>query len=174
MPMLWRQTASHEWLATPLALSAAPLPIEVGGVEVQLLTWGRGAQRKIGLLTPRDVDVWISGSRVIGRLATIDHRDEILIGRERVFLSTESQPIVSVYAPSDESRRPKCPVCRTEIAAGQSIIGCPQCGRIHHYQEANGDKPEKKCWTYHPTCQCGHSTSLDGSGVWRPSAAEGE
>ena len=53
----------------------------------------------------------------------------------------------------------------------ESVVECPQCGRVFHQNDAAGDSNAKQCWTYRPQCLCSHPTSLSGD-TWRPELEE--
>jgi hypothetical protein len=105
---------------------------------------------------------------LLGGLKVLGHRDEILVGGELFCYSAQSRPVVIEFTLAEGGRRPRCGVCRMEIEDGQAAVACPQCGRVYHQIDAAGEQAAKQCWTYLPTCLCGHSTALGEDGAWRP------
>jgi hypothetical protein len=169
MATLWYPTdAESAWRGENVPLESGNKPIYVAGVGLRLVPFGSGRQRGLALLAAGP-GVWLSGEEVVAGLAVLDHQDEILIDGQRVYYSADGQPEVSIHASADPAARVTCPVCRTAVVAGQAVVVCPRCSRVHHQIEAGDGQREKRCWTFHAQCHhCGHPTSLDGSGGWRP------
>jgi hypothetical protein len=130
-----------------------------------------GRQRGV-LLLKSGASVRVNGDRVSGGLCVLEHRDEILVGTNRLFYSDELKPELVTYASSDGTRSPKCPVCRAQIQDGDQVVQCPRCRRAFHQIDAAGDRRERHCWTYRPHCLCEHPTDLSGASHWRPPSEE--
>jgi len=174
------------WKETQHGFEARPLPAGAGGTEIGLRVLFADALPDLRVMPFRDrnrqghalvagenVVVRVNGAAMVSGLRVLDHKDEIAIGRQRVYFSAESAPIVETYQHDGSRRRPRCPICRAELQDGHSIVRCPGCSRIYHQIAAAGEAPEKPCWTYSPECRfCGHPTSLSGEPTWRPDDEE--
>jgi hypothetical protein len=105
----------------------------------------------------------------------LQHKDEILAGRARLFYSAESRPEVVTFRAEQGERRRTCPVCRGPIRDGELAVRCPGCQRWYHEIPESAGKPPKKCWSYSPTCSfCRHPTALSGDAVWHPEMEEAD
>jgi hypothetical protein len=165
MGVLWRRTAEKKWSRAPLAVGPQSATSLAAGVR--LVSFGEGPLRIVALLSS-ETQVWVSGRPLVGGLAVLRDRDEILVDGERIYYSCESQPHVDRFHAVDGERPPKCAVCRMALEEGQTIVHCPNCGRAYHQLEAAGEQAAKQCFTYRPQCLCGHPTSLSGEPTWRP------
>ena len=161
MSSLWRQSPGGAWEAA--ALAAEPGPPYRLAPDVALVGFGRGADGGVALLARSGAAVRVNGLAILGGLRLLDHQDEILIGRQRFFFSTESTPQVATFRHEGEGRRPSCPICRGPLGDGDSAVQCPGCGRWYHQVAA------RPCFTYAPQCRfCRHPTALTGAAIWRP------
>jgi hypothetical protein len=167
MSTVW-QVVSGRWLPVPVPGGA---PLDVAGVR--FVRFGAGAERGVALLARGPARV--NGRPVPGGLKVLEHTDEVLIGRTRLFYSGEATPIVVVFRRLEGSRSPTCPLCRGPIRDGEQAVQCPGCSRWFHQIAPDGDRTGKPCWTYGPTCRfCNHPTSLSGQPAWRPESEEGD
>jgi hypothetical protein len=97
-------------------------------------------------------------------LCVLANRDEIRIGDEVQFFSTETQAEVVPFPGS--VRAVYCARCRQQIEVSLPAVCCPNCG-IWHHQSA-----ELPCWTYAEKCAfCGQPTTLDSGFTWTPEEA---
>ena len=132
----------------------------------QVLPFVDGGRRAYALMTNPG-----SGGRVNGRfllpLEILSHRDEILLGGERLVFSAISSPETREFQLRVGDRRPRCAVCRCDIEDGQLCVECPGCGRLFHELE------EKHCFTFQERCRfCDHPTALTGDQAWHPELEE--
>jgi hypothetical protein len=133
----------------------------------------QGAERGALLLVRSGVWVRVNGQPVLGGMRVLDHKDEILAGSTRFYLSLETTPTVVLYQVPPGGRAPTCPICRGPIREGTPAVQCPGCGRWFHQVDAAEDRPAKPCWTYAPTCRfCAHPTSFAAEAAWRPEMEE--
>jgi hypothetical protein len=108
-----------------------------------------------------DDTVHVNGSALGAGVAVLADRDEIRVGAERVFFSTERLAAVTIH-PGDE-RAVFCPRCKLEIAAGSPVVRCPSCNVLHHQSD------EYPCWTYGEHCALGDQpTAMDAGFRWTP------
>ena len=169
MSSVWREVRSGEWQPTALpdGQGRPAMGIEIEGLR--FLRFGAGAEQAGALLLPRGLVARVNGRPVLGGLRVLEHRDEVVLGKSRLFYSAESTPLVVMFQPFDGARLPTCPLCRGPIRAGDPAVQCPGCGRWLHQIDAADGKPAKNCWTYAPTCRfCNHPTALGGDAAWRP------
>jgi hypothetical protein len=164
MSSLFQEIPGAAWQEMPLA---GDLDLYKGCVRI--VRFGEGAEGGIALLARSGVHVRINGLPVLGGIALLQHRDEILIRAERFYLSAETRPVVTTFQLESSSRRPTCPVCRGAVGDGEQAVRCPGCGRWFHQIEASESRKARSCWTYAATCRfCQHPTSLSGEAAWRP------
>ncbi len=169
MSSVWREVRDGEWqpLALPETRGGAFPAVEINGLR--FLRFGSGAEQAAAILSPSGVVARVNGRPILGGMRVLEHRDEVTVGRSRLFYSAESTPLVIVYQPAEGTRLPTCPLCRGPIRAGDSAVQCPGCGRWFHQLATADGKPAKNCWTYAPTCRfCNHPTALGGNAGWRP------
>lgn len=167
MGCVWLQRGGH-WQARTIRGRpyADELP-ELSGIAVVPLKQGAA------LFTRKGVHVRVNGEPVLGGLRVLEHKDEVLVGSERLFYSAEVTPLVVTFRPDAGERIPVCPVCRGPVRDGMQAVECPGCGRWFHQRPVSGDQPAKPCWTYAPTCRfCNHPTPLDVSAAWKPGPEE--
>ncbi len=106
-------------------------------------------------------DVRVNGRSVPAGLCVLSDRDEIQIGAEVQYFSTEALAAAVEFPASD--RAVFCGRCRQKIEAGSLAVCCPGCG-IWYNQSA--DLP---CWIYTSKCSfCGQPTALDSGFTWAP------
>ena len=149
MSTIWREQSPGEWRATRRIDHEGVGLVEVPGGAVLLVRDG--------------VRVRVNGEPVPGGVRVLDHRDEILVGGDRLLFSAQTAPLVTAFASEPDQRLPVCAVCRGPVREGMRAVACPGCGRWFHQLD---DKP---CWTYAPTCRfCQHPTPLDEAATWRP------
>jgi hypothetical protein len=168
MASLWREVPGEGWKAFP-ATEGIP------GEGIGLISLGRGAGGGIGLLARAGTPVRVNGLPVAAGFRVLEHRDEILIGRTRLFFSAESTPVQVEFRQPAGTRPPTCPVCRGPIRDGDQAVRCPGpgCGLWYHQQGAAGERRAKPCWTYAQNCRfCNHPTALSGKPGWRPEMEE--
>jgi hypothetical protein len=173
MSSVWREVpGGWEPITVPDARGSQAGAVEVGGVY--FLRFGAGNESGAALLLPPGVAARVNGRPVLGGLRVLEHRDEVIIGRSRLYYSAEATPVVVVFRRAEGSRSPTCPLCRGPIRDGDRAVQCPGCGRWFHQADAGEDKPAKPCWTYAPTCRfCNHPTALGGGAGWRPETEDG-
>ena len=174
MPILWSEiNGGYE----PIGLAAAAdAPMEgmsaVPGGRSWVVPFRSNQRQEYVLVSGLDVSINVSGLAIVGGLRVLQHKDEIVVGSQRMFFSNEATPVVEAYTHDATQRRPQCPVCRAQIQDGDQIVRCPGCTRLYHQITATDHSPEKFCWTYVPRCRfCEHPTSLSGDLAWRPDAA---
>lgn len=141
---------------------------EVGAARVSFVPVQCAGEYCTAILLERGVSAVVNGDPVFD-LAVLADRDEIIVGKQRLYFSDESMPAVTVFHLEAGKRRPKCPACRGHILDGEQIVVCPRpgCGRPYHQSE------NREHWTYRPECAlCGHPTSLTGESAWSPDAEE--
>lgn len=173
MSRLWFKAVSGDWqILGPADLrSALPADAFAAGA-IDIVSFGHGSERGVALVAAAAANVLAGGQPVVGGLRVLEDKDEILVGCQRLYFSTESQPELTRFALAAGVRRPKCAVCRFPLEDAQLSVTCPQCGRVYHQIPAEGEQSAKPCWTYRPQCLCGHSTSLSGEPSWRPEMLE--
>ena len=167
MSSVWREARGGEWqpVAIPEAEGAPAVAVEVDGAR--FLRFGTGNERRTALVLPVGAAARVNGRPVLGGLRVLEHKDEVIFGRSRLFYSAESTPVVVVFRRAEGARSPTCPLCRGPVRDGDRAVQCPGCGRWFH----QADKP---CWTYAPTCRfCNHPTALGGEAGWRPEREDG-
>jgi hypothetical protein len=167
MSSVWREARGGEWqpVAIPEAEGAPAVAVEVDGAR--FLRFGTGNERRTALVLPVGAAARVNGRPVLGGLRVLEHKDEVILGRSRLFYSAESTPVVVVFRRAEGARSPTCPLCRGPVRDGDRAVQCPGCGRWFH----QADKP---CWTYAPTCRfCNHPTALGGEAGWRPEREDG-
>lgn len=173
MATFWREV-DDEYVASPLRLNgSASVPDSAGqGIDAnafRVVPFRDGAQAGYVLIVGARVEMRVNGAIVVGGIRVLQHKDELSFGSRRLFFSTEAVPVIEAYRHDDARRRPRCPVCRAEIADGQSVVRCPRCARIYHQMSVMDEAAAKPCWTYCPECRfCNHPTSLSGQAAWRP------
>jgi hypothetical protein len=166
---------SSLWTQAETVWHALSLDTELSGGAVRLARFGTGPDAGVALLARPEAEVRINGLPILGGLAILQHRDELLIGGRRFCFSAESTPLVTRFHLSEGARRPACPVCRGALQDEEEAVQCPGCGRWFHQIEASEGKRARACWTYAATCRfCRHPTSLNGDTAWRPEQEENE
>jgi hypothetical protein len=164
MGRIWHKDG-REWRALPIPFS------EVTNLSV--VRFGSGSESGVALIVRDGVSARVNGRPVPGGLRVLEHRDELLLGQERLFYSAESTPLVVAFHNAAGNRAPTCPLCRGPIRDGQQAVQCPGCARWFHQIAATSDAPGKPCWTYAETCRfCNHPTALSGEPAWHPGLEE--
>ncbi len=135
----------------------------------RIVSFRNGRRPGFALIAKAETPVLVNGAPVIGGLRILRHKDEMLSGSQRMFFSAEAQPVMQIYEPEESGRPVRCPVCRSELRAGDSIVRCPGCQRAYHQAADAGESAAKRCWTYAAECRfCQHPTSMSGRPSWRP------
>ncbi len=171
MSSLWYETggqANPAWQAIELdadvvdLAATLELPLRIAKLG------GSESSHEVALLVRGRPAAWINGRPLLGGLAILAHRDELLIDGRTLFYSDETLPVVRTFELAHDKRRPRCPVCRQNVEDGQCIVACPRCGRVFHQINSSESSEARMCWAYRPACLCGHPTRLDPDAVWRP------
>jgi len=120
-----------------------------------------GGTKIWALIAPPSADIRVNSRPVRAGLCVLADRDEIRIGNQTRYFSTETLAAVQPFPGLD--RPVFCGRCRQQIEAGAPAVCCPNCG-IWYNQSA-----EFPCWTYSSKCTfCGHPTALDAGFSWTP------
>ncbi len=171
MSSLWYQSddgVAPMWQAIELSSQTIDLA-DTLHLPMRIVPFGdRAGAYGVALLVAEGHSVWVNGRPVPAGIKVLSHRDEVLAGGRTIYFSDESLPAIRVFALAPNQRRPRCAVCRMAIEDGQTVVGCPRCGRLFHQAEDAAAENAKACWTYRAQCLCGHPTGLDASAVWRP------
>jgi len=113
------------------------------------------------MIAPPGSDARLNGRTVPAGLCVLADRDEIRIGQEARYFSTETLAAVEAF-PATE-RPVFCGRCRQQIEAESPAVCCPSCGVWYNQSD---DLP---CWIYSEKCTfCGHPTALDAGFTWTP------
>lgn len=160
MSSLFRAQPDHSWESVPLE------SLNLGCPDVRLVRFGSGAEAGVALLAKPTARIRVNGLTIAGGLHVLNHRDELLVGRDRYCYSADATPVVTVFQLREGQRRPTCPVCRGQLKDGDQAVSCPRCERWFHQLD------RKTCWTYKPTCLCQHPTALNGATAWHPAQEE--
>jgi len=116
------------------------------------------------LIAPTHSGVRVNSRALPAGLCVLANRDEIRIGGEVLYFSTETLAEVVPFPGS--VRAAYCARCRQQIEVGSPAVCCPNCG-IWYNQSA-----ELPCWTYADKCAfCGHPTTFDSGFTWTPEEA---
>jgi hypothetical protein len=173
MATVWREAEGRRWEAVTVP-DGRPLDgAELGIPGIQVFRFGQGADRGVALLARPGTAVLVNGGPLLGGFGVLEHRDEVLVGRRRLFFSTESTPAVVVFRAQAGARPCTCPVCRGAIKDGDTAVQCPGCARWFHQLEPAEGRPARRCWTFAAGCRiCNHPTALTGEPSWRPENEE--
>lgn len=175
MPSFWTTNDAGEWgiqvlageccVALPAGKSmrfAAPAS-GPGLADVRLLPpAASGVSAPWTLLGGRAASLRVNGQPLaLGIRALRDH-DEISIGGQRCFFSTEELARIVAFPGLDQPVW--CPRCKQKVEPGDLAVACPRCHAWHHQSE------EFPCWTYEPTCALCQlqATALDAGYSWTP------
>src|SRR5690349_3257254 len=114
MSSVWREVGS-EWVpvAIPEAEGTPAVAVEVAGAR--FLRFGAGAERRTALVLPLGIAARVNGRPVLGGLRVLEHKDEVLFGRSRLFYSAESAPVAVAFRRAEGARSPTCPLCRGAV-----------------------------------------------------------
>lgn len=155
MPHLWNKADNNEWqpelLAGPVALGGQSSPVLVIPGAVGLVLLARGG-------------VYVNGEPLVLGIRRLVDRDEIVIGAERVFFSTEKKADVVPFKGIDGGVC-FCARCSTEITVGTPAVLCPGCGTWTHQSD------ELPCFRYPKaaTCpRCDQSNAADAEFRFHP------
>ena len=120
-----------------------------------------GGSKIWALITPPKADTLVNSRELHAGLCVLSDRDQIRIGDQTQYFSTETLATVQPFPGSDHPVF--CGRCRQQIEVGTPAVSCPDCG-IWYNQSA-----EFPCWTYSSKCTfCGHPTALDTGFSWTP------
>src|SRR5689334_4454377 len=137
MATIWRETL-HGVAAETLKIICGSAVLDLNErsehdrCQLRIVPFHDGNKPKHVLLVHHNIEVRVNGWPIIGGIQVLDHKDEIAIGRRRMFFSGESQPLLELYQHDSSNRRPRCPICRAEVEDEQQIVCCPGCSRIYH------------------------------------------
>lgn len=135
----------------------------------RLATFQLDGLARSAIVAPLGAPVFVNGEPVLGGLRLLEHRDEVILAGERLYFSAESKPQIVLYEPDPNGRLVKCALCRLPLAPGQDmVVHCPQCGRIFHQVAEREGQPARLCWTFRPSCLCGHPTPITDEPIWQP------
>jgi hypothetical protein len=102
----------------------------------------------------------VNGRALSTGLKRLSHRDELRIGVQRAWFSSECPARVEPYG---GERELLCPRCKLPIEPGQPSVRCPSCKVVHH--QLTG----RACWTHVPQCSgCQGPTILGAELAWSP------
>ena len=136
-------------------------PDSAPGEIARLIQVDAAGSKAWALIASLDSDVRVNGRAVPAGLCVLADHDEIRVGGEVQYFSTETLATVELFAASD--RPVFCGRCRQQIESGTPAVSCPGCG-VWYNQSA--DLP---CWTYSDKCTfCGYPTALDSGFAWTP------
>lgn len=169
MSNIWHTADGSSWQSIAVPANE-PVPGErINAPGIRLVRFNRGTDKGVALLTSGGVRVLVNGRPVLGGFRLLEHRDEIVVGRRRLYFSAESSPTVTVFRQEPGARACTCPVCRGPIKDGMTAVQCPGCSRWFHQLEPAEGQPARRCWTFSPNCRiCNHPTALGGEAVWTP------
>ncbi len=148
---------AHLWLQPPDAVDAwTHVPLDGPKPDRGLIPSG---DAWVLLAGP---DTRMNGTPLVTGIRVLRDRDELVVGGDRMFFSTES---LATIAPFDGPVAVSCPRCRLEVVPGTPAVVCPGCRVVHHQSD------ELPCFTYDPRCAaCDHATALDAGFRWTPEA----
>jgi hypothetical protein len=148
---LWRPAEEGSWQRLALAGEA----VEIAGRSVQLLAAPAGWL----LMAQPEAALRLNGIVLPGSIRLLQDKDEIAIGGERMYFSTEEFTVVAPH----QGESLICPRDKTPVKAGDLAVRCPGCGAVHH------QSAELPCWLYADTCSlCEQPTALDAGLRWTP------
>jgi hypothetical protein len=169
MAHLWIRDASG-WGAQRLdgvtvALRARTTPVEGQAAASDGAAWlvcaDAGGAKAWALIASHGSGVRVNSRMPPGGLCVLADRDEIRLGGETRYFSTETVAAV-VEFPGAE-RAVFCGRCRVQIDARTLAVCCPACNIWYH------ESADYRCWTYSESCTfCGHSTDLERGFSWNP------
>lgn len=176
MAHLWAQTAAGKWEVRRLEDDFLTLAYDKVAARRDLmrhelprrddlsvgLCRAKGTDREVWLLMAGSkADVRINGVAMPGGLRLLSDRDEIRIGQERFFFSTET--LAAAVEFPGASRPVICQRCKDSIVEGTPAVRCPQCGVWHHQTD------RLPCWSYADTCaSCSQVTDFEAGYRWTP------
>lgn len=152
MPHLWKKSDRNDWQREPLSGSVAL------GESARVIPGAAG----FVLLAHRGVRV--NGQALDLGIRSLQDRDEIMIGPDRVFFSAEAMAEVVPF-PGLDGGACFCARCSTEIATGSPAVCCPGCGAWSHQSD------ELPCFHYEKaaTCpRCDQSNAADAEFRFHP------
>jgi hypothetical protein len=117
------------------------------------------------LIAPAGSDLRVNGRPAHAGLCVLADRDEIRMGGEARYFSTET---LAEVVPFPGAERPIfCGRCRQPILPGTPSVCCPGPGcQVWYHQDPSESLP---CWAYAETCAyCPQPTALDTGFTWFP------
>ena len=109
----------------------------------------------------------VNAMRLPHGIRMLRHRDEIRLGNERFFFSTESLARIEPF-PGLDARggvvSARCPRCTDPIHAGAPAVRCPSCDIWHHEMPEIG----RACWSYWTCAVCGGPNDITDEFRWDP------
>ncbi len=144
-------------------VASAPPPENDGaGRATAQLVRSDGEGTKIWtLIASAHSSVRVNSRVVPAGIRVLAHGDEIRIGAEARYFSTETLAAIEPFPGAD--RPAYCGRCRQPIEIESPGVCCPGCG-IWYHQDA-----ELPCFTYTEKCMiCGRATALDAGFTWVP------
>jgi hypothetical protein len=127
----------------------------------RLIRVDAGAAKIWALIAPNDAGVRVNSRPVSAGLRVLADKDEIRVGGEVRYFSTETLAAVEPFPAAD--RPVYCGRCRQVIEAGSAAVCCPGCNIWYH------QRAKLPCFTYAEKCTfCDHATSLNSGFVWIP------
>ncbi len=147
--MLWQwDNQTERWRAhalqpgKPFSLSPHALLLPLAG-------------KRCGLMVREEV--MVNGLPSLPLHMLVD-RDEIRVGRETVYFSTESAAEIVLFA--GQGKEISCGRCKGKLKEEEASIQCPRCQAWHHQTEA------LPCWMYDAKCS---SCEQPTTGIsWQP------
>jgi len=135
---------------------SAPAP-----AAARLIQAGTAGSKSWALIASQNSGVCVNSRKVIAGLRVLADRDQIRIGSETQYFSTETLAVVEDFPGSD--RPIYCGRCRQQIELGAPAVRCPGCGIWYN------QSPDLPCFTYSEKCTfCGYPTALDSGFAWTP------
>jgi hypothetical protein len=173
MSTVWREAAGNRWESAAVPEGRPLDGAELGVPGVRVFRFAQGGARGVGLFAGAGAPVLVNGEPLLGGFRVLEHKDEILVGRLRLYFSSESAPALVVFRAEPGARPCTCPVCRGPIKDGDTAVQCPGCSRWFHQLEPAEGRTPRRCWTFAAQCRiCNHPTALTGEPVWRPEKEE--
>jgi hypothetical protein len=111
-------------------------------------------------------DVHVNGRKTHLGIRVLRDRDEIRLGGDRIYFSTERTAHVESFA--GDAGSAACPRCQQPLTDGAAVVRCPQCSAAHHQDE------NLPCWCGYEkepfeTCAlCDQPAGLDRGYRWTP------
>lgn len=158
MAYLWSDEVDGVWSLMSLDARGHDLP------PARIARHGTRTDGPWVVLGPASVRV--NGAPLDLGIRVLADRDEVRVGRTRVFISAETLAAIEPFPGSEGVTI--CPRCKLEVVAGQPAVRCPAC-RVWHHE--SGAEDGLGCWTYAQRCAtpgCEQPTALDAGFRWIP------